>query len=245
MKLEIIGHRGASADAPENTIPAIKLAFEQGADGVEIDIKMTSDKKIVVFHDENTSRVSCQNKKISTNTLESLRSIDIGKFKSNIWKQTYISTLEEMLAIIPAGKKVIIEFKCESDAIYELKNILSNFDTKNIVIASFNFKMLSLSKKEIPNVETYWIHDISGFDSYLTDWVIEKAKIENINGLMMNVDSLNEDVVKLTHDEDLKIYSWTVNSPSLAKQFSSWGLNGVITDKPGCIANQFKKTIVM
>lgn len=245
MKLEIIGHRGASADAPENTIPAIKLAFEQGADGVEIDIKMTSDKKIVVFHDENTSRVSYQNKKIATNTLESLKFIDIGELKSDTWKQTYISTLEEMLAIIPNGKKVIIEFKCESDAIYELKNILSNFDTKNIVIASFNFKMLSLSKKEIPNVETYWIHDVSELDSYLTDWIIEKAKIENIDGLMINVDALDEDVVKLAHDENLKIYSWTVNSLVLAKQFSYWGLNGIITDKPGWIINQFKKTIVM
>jgi glycerophosphoryl diester phosphodiesterase len=150
-----------------------------------------------------------------------------------------------MLAIIPNGKKVIIEFKCGIDAIYELKRILSNFNTTNIAIASFDFKTLSLSKKEIPNVETYWIHDISELDSYLTEWIIEKSKIEKIDGLMINVDALNEDIVKYAHDENLKIYSWTVNSLSLAKQFSSWGLNGIITDKPGWIINQFKKTIVM
>ena len=245
MKLEIIGHRGASAEAPENTIPSVKLAFEQGADGVEIDIKTTKDKKIIVFHDDNTSRISCKNEKIAKNTLEFLKFIDIGELKSDKWKQTYISTLEEMLSIVPDGKKVIIELKCEANVIHELKSILSNFNKINIVIASFNFKILNLSKKEIPNITTYWINDISELDSYLIDWIIEKSKIENIDGLMMNVDSLSKDFVKLAQDENLKMYSWTVNSLSLVKQFSLWGLNGIITDKPGWIINQFKKTIAM
>jgi len=244
--MKIIGHRGASYNAPENTIASAKLAFENRADGIEIDIRMTGNNKIVVFHDENTSRLSSKSRKIATNTLEQLKTIDIGEWKGPQWKGTHIATLEEMLAEIPPKKKTLIEFKCDIGAIGELKKLLDVFNrNQDIAIVSFDLRTLKLAKQKIPEVDLYWIHDLPELDSYLTDWIIDKSLKEGIKGLMFSESTIDEDIIQAAQEVSLDVYSWTINSAVVARQFAKWGLNGIITDRPGWLRNQLKLTISM
>src|SRR3954462_1817716 len=80
-KVEIVGHRGASYDAPENTVAAIKLAWEQKADGSEFDIYLTRDGKIAVMHDATAKRTAGADKKIADTPLAELRTLDAGRWK--------------------------------------------------------------------------------------------------------------------------------------------------------------------
>src|SRR3954470_3141821 len=80
-KVEIIAHRGASYDAPENTVAAIKLAWEQKADASEFDVFLSKDGKIVVIHDKDTKRVAGVDKTVASQTLAELRQLDAGKWK--------------------------------------------------------------------------------------------------------------------------------------------------------------------
>src|SRR5690554_4348306 len=79
--LEIIAHRGASRDAPENTLSAVKLAWEYGADAVEIDVMLTRDREIVVMHDARTGRICGDDHAVRDLTLKELRRFDVGRWK--------------------------------------------------------------------------------------------------------------------------------------------------------------------
>lgn len=79
--LTIIAHRGASHDAPENTLPAYKLAWQQGADGIEGDFRLTADGQIVCLHDPSTGRVGDRDLVVSESTLAELRQADMGVLK--------------------------------------------------------------------------------------------------------------------------------------------------------------------
>ena len=79
--VEIIGHRGASEDAPENTLAAFRLAWTQNADAAETDVYLSKDGEIVVIHDANTRRVGGRNRKVVDQTVAELKQLDIGRWK--------------------------------------------------------------------------------------------------------------------------------------------------------------------
>lgn len=104
--VDIIGHRGASHDAPENTLAAFKLGWEQGADAVELDIWLTKDGKIVCLHDADTKRTTGVLKKAADSTLAELRTLDAGTWKDAKWRGEKIPTLTEALAAIPRRQAI-------------------------------------------------------------------------------------------------------------------------------------------
>src|SRR5262245_4724666 len=96
-KVEIVAHRGASYDAPENTLASLKLAWEQKADASEFDVFLSKDGKIVVIHDADTKRTAGVDKKVVSQTLDELRALDVGSWKNAKFKGEKIPTLDEML----------------------------------------------------------------------------------------------------------------------------------------------------
>src|SRR3954471_10624430 len=82
--VQIVGHRGASFDAPENTVASVKLAWEQKANAAEFDVYLTKDRKVVVIHDKDTKRTAAGgvNKVVAESTLAELRTLDVGKWKN-------------------------------------------------------------------------------------------------------------------------------------------------------------------
>src|SRR5688572_13467983 len=96
--VEIIAHRGASDDAPENSLSAMKLAWEQGADAIELDLWLSRDGKLIVFHDSNTKRIAGVERKISDYTLEEAAQLDVGKWKSPKFAGEKLPSLESILA---------------------------------------------------------------------------------------------------------------------------------------------------
>src|SRR5690349_4626569 len=104
----IIAHRGASGQAPENTMKASELAYKQGADGLELDVHLTSDRRIVVTHDPETSRMAHKKYVVGDSTLRQLRGLDFGGGER-------IPTLDDVLSNYADKFKIInIEIKAES-----------------------------------------------------------------------------------------------------------------------------------
>lgn len=93
----IIAHRGESFDAPENTLAAIELAWKRGARAVEIDVHLSKDNHVVVFHDFNTKRLSGVNKNVRSQTLQQLRALDVGSWKGVHWKGEQIPEINDVL----------------------------------------------------------------------------------------------------------------------------------------------------
>ncbi|RLD13110.1 MAG: glycerophosphodiester phosphodiesterase, partial [Caldiserica bacterium] len=141
----IIAHRGASRYAPENTIPAFKLAEEMKADFIELDIHMTKDGELVVLHP-----FLIRNMKIKELTLKEIQSIDVGILLSFNYKSTYIPTLKEVLK--ETNLKVNIEIK-GNERIYpgivdKLLKVIEKYPIERFIFSSFDFDILRELKKK-------------------------------------------------------------------------------------------------
>ena len=113
--IKVINHRGYNSIAPENTIPAFKLARKMGFATIETDVQLTSDSKPVILHDKTINRTSNGTGNVYDKTLEQLKALDFGSWKSSMWTGTQIPTFEEMVACCKnIGLNVYIELKKES-----------------------------------------------------------------------------------------------------------------------------------
>src|SRR3954468_21594878 len=110
--MEIIAHRGASWEAPENTLSAVKLAWEQGADAVEVDVQLSRDKRVVVIHDDDTRKIAGLKKKVAEQTWEDLQKLDVGRWKAARWTGERLADLDQVLATVPAGKPCFLAAEC-------------------------------------------------------------------------------------------------------------------------------------
>src|SRR5579859_2748567 len=131
----VIAHRGASADAPENTMPAFELAFQQGADMLELDVQCSADGVLVVFHDETTARWEAQARPIGACSLAELRQIPIGSAR--------IATLAEVATLVrERGAAVNIELKMPGLEAMVAALVHAERITDQVLISSFDAHML-------------------------------------------------------------------------------------------------------
>ena len=248
LKPLIIAHRGESNDAPENTMAAINLAWERGADAVEIDIQLSSDHKIVVIHDFNTKRLAGVNKKLKDQPFEDLRKLDVGAWMNPAWTGERIPSIEEVLDSVPDKKKLVIEIKSGSEIIPYLKKAIKNSTLKinQIELIGFDLATMSMAKKALPTYRVLWLLDLD----YI--WInpiikpsikraINKAKKYNMDGLdVWAGDMLNQLMIQRVHDAGLLLYCWTVNDAEKAKNLMKWGIDAVTTDVAQWLKSQIQ-----
>jgi glycerophosphoryl diester phosphodiesterase len=246
-KVEIVAHRGASFDAPENTVAAIKLAWEQKADASEFDIYLTKDGKIVVIHDATTKRTAGAELKVADSTLEELRKLDAGKWKGEKFAGEKLPTLEEMLATVPTGKRVFIEVKCGPEAVPEMDRVIkaSKLKPEQTCVISFNADVIAAAKKARPDLQALWIVNLAPKNAKprTAEELIAKAKEIKADGLDLSatpaiLDKAFGDKVK---QAGLKLYVWTVNDAELAKKMIAAGAESITTDRPGWLREQLAK----
>ena len=247
LKVEIVAHRGASFDAPENTVAAIKLAWEQKADASEFDIFLTKDGELVVIHDATTKRTCGTDLKVSESTLEALRKLDAGKWKGEKFAGEKLPTLDEMLATVPDGKRVFIEIKCGPEAVPEVDRVLkaSKLKPEQVCVISFSADVVAASKKLRPDLQALWIVNLAPKNQKPrnAEELIAKAKEIKADGLDLSatpaiLDKTFGDKVKAA---GLKLYVWTVDDAELAKKMIAAGAESITTNKPGWLREQLSK----
>lgn len=244
-KVEVVGHRGASFDAPENTAAAIKLAWEQKADASEFDIYLTKDGKLVVIHDATTKRTAGTDLKVADSTLKELRELDAGKWKGAKWAGEKLPTLDEMLATVPDGKRVFIEVKCGPEAVPTLDRVIkaSKLKPEQVCVISFNADVVAASKKARPDLQALWIVSLTGKKPKTAEELIAKAKEIKADGLDLSATPAVLDAAfgKKVKDAGLKLYVWTVDDVELAKKMIAAGVESITTNKPGWLREQLAK----
>ena len=244
--VEIIAHRGASFDAPENTVAAVRLGWEQGADAVEFDVYLSKDGKIVVLHDKDTKRTAGLDRPVVGQTLAELRTLDVGRWKDPKFAGERIPTLAEVLAPTPAGKRVFIEVKCGPEIVPELKRELAaaKLRPEQTAVISFSADVIAAVKKELPELKAYWLVSLGSSKKkpkkvWTTDEVIAKARAIQADGLDLSADAeVTPRYIRAASEARLPVYVWTVNDPALAKQMIAAGAVGVTTDRPGWLREQ-------
>ena len=241
--MEIIGHRGAMWDAPENTIASFKMGWEQNSDIVECDVHLTADGRIVTIHDDSTLRTSGIDLKVSETDSEVLRQLDVGRFKGPQFEGQRIPFLEEALETMPPHGRFFIEIKCGSEIVQPLKRLIeTSGKAHQVAIIGFDLDVIAEFKRTMPDVPVYWLRstprDESGIPRPYDTSLIEQAKSKGIDGLNLHYAGLTEPVAKSILDAGLKLYVWVINEPEEARRLIGMGIHGFGTDRPGWIREQ-------
>jgi len=239
--VEIVGHRGAAFVAPENTVVSMKKAWEMDVDAGECDVFISSDRRIMVNHDETTLRTSGVDLIIAKTSSDELRKLDVGAWKGLQFKGEKMPFLEEILETIPAGKVLFVEFKAGVEILPTLQEVVEKSGKiDQLKFISFDFDTICRAKKMMPNVPAYYLleteedpktHAYPPFDVA----VLKKVKENNLQGVDVYHKSLNETFVKAVHDMGMQIYVWTVDRPLDAFRMKKLGVDGITTNRPDTI----------
>lgn len=228
-----ISHRGASKYAPENTHASYNLAWQLGSDAIELDIRETSDKKIVCSHDDDLFRVTGQKKIISKLRYSEIKDLEVGSWKLKKYRDEKIPLLSEVLSNAPKNKKIFIEIKYHLQRVRELIKIIeSNIEFKQCHFLCFSPDVIAKLNEKAPTIKaTLNLRpDSCNYDLKKIDELIVKSKS---HGVSLQIRSLR-DVKLLEQIKKLGHFSiaWTVNHKVLIKNLMKTKIDGIITDDP-------------
>lgn len=217
--LKVIGHRGASSLAPENTIAAIKAGIAAGVDAVELDVRVTADQYLVLCHDATLERLWNIDKKVSAITLARIQRLTAENGLP-------ITTLEEALNAV-GSTPIVIEGK-DSDWAKPLANILRNHPKKpQTTVISFNHRELFVFGTYCTDITLYCLEHHNSFDA------INNARVFDFDGINLNYWLLNPLTFWLAKRHKLGIMVYTINKPWIAEfiRFLYPGIS-ITTDVP-------------
>lgn len=226
-KTMIAAHRGYSAEAPENTIPAFEAAIDNLADYVELDVQETKDGRVVVLHDSNLKRVAGIKNNIWTVNYEEIENVDVGIWFSDEFKDTHIPTLEEVMEMAKGRLKLNIEIKLtghEKNLEQSVVDIINEYDMKDdCVVTSFQAKALKKVKNSDPEIKTGYILHVAYGDF---------SGVTYADALSINYSFATEQLIDDAHNAGKDVYVWTVNNAEAINDMIENGADMIITDDP-------------
>lgn len=236
----VIAHRGAAADAPENTLAAFKLAWQQGADGIEGDFHLTRDGKIVCIHDADTRRTAGQAGQVAEATLAELRRLDVGSWKGEPWRGARIPTLGEVLATVPEGKRVFIEIKCGPQILPALKEAFagSGLQPGQAIVMSFDDGVIGEAKRLLPQLKALWLTDFkagpeTGVRPSATE-ILQTLDKTGADGVGCRAHpAVDQAFMQALRTAQKEVHLWTVDDVALAKRYLQLGVDSLTSNRAG------------
>jgi len=232
----IVAHRGASKDAPENTLEAFRLAWLQNADAIEGDFRITKDDQIVCMHDENTLRTCGEKLVVSESSYSELCRLDASFQFDNIPSQS-VPLLSDVFKIVPDNKAVYIEVKCGPEIVPALITAIinSNLRKEQISIIAFDTSVIKALKSVAPHIKANLLYDVAlPVDS---SELLDRLKNTKADGLGSN-NMNSKELIDVITQAGFEYHSWTVDDSKTAKKLLEWGVNSITTNRPGYLKQQ-------
>ncbi|WNB93624.1 glycerophosphodiester phosphodiesterase [Bacillus sp. NEB1478] len=228
----IFAHRGSNKDCPENTMAAFKKAYEDGADGIELDVQLSKDGIPVIIHDEKIDRTTNKNGKVADFTYEELLEIDAGSWFSKSFSNEHIPSLEmflQWIAPLPLLLNVElknneIEYKGLEEKTLELLRYYGM--EKRTVISSFNHYSLLKIRKLNPYIETAPLYSAGIYEPW------EYVRVVCSQSAHPHYKSLQPYIMEGFKRNNIPVRPYTVNQKKWMHYFFKWGAQAIITDYP-------------
>jgi glycerophosphoryl diester phosphodiesterase len=206
----VIAHRGASGEAPENSLAAFRLAAQRGADAAETDVRVSKDGVVVVHHDPELGRTVRGEGPIHARTAHQLAALGI-------------PTLEEVLDVV-APLVLCVEIKGGEDVVRRVAPVVAGRD---VVFFAFDPEHVEELRREIPEVPVLALFEPE-YDASIV------ALTKQLGAAAIGIDHRAADpaIVEAAHAAGLAVFLWTVNEPEDVRRALSLGVDGIITDWP-------------
>lgn len=240
--IAIIAHRGASAHAPENTMPAFHKALRLGATVIELDILPSRDNVPMVLHDLKLNRTTNGRGSVTTFTARELKKLDAGYWYSPEFKGTTIPELSEVLQWASGKIAVNIEIKKEavtdrySGSVTEaaVKQVKEFGMDKEVVFSSFDFRAIRQIKNAEPGMICHLLYSRQQVQKTgLTDLLNEYSAA----GMNLTPSRLFPQWLAESKKSGAEIWVYTVNDPKQMRYLLQQGVTGIFSDKPGVLKN--------
>lgn len=235
----IIAHRGASGEAPENTIASFQMAVEQGCDAIELDIHLSADGEIVVCHDHTLNRTTDRIGAINQLSLEDIKRTDAGKKFHKKYEGERIPLLEEVFDLISSEIMINVEIKDSYGRQMEAK-LLDLIRRKNrlgnVVVSSFDHKSLAFLKLLEPAIQIGLLY---------AENVVSHAKLADNAGVPVfslhpNFKRIDAEDVREVKQRGLQLYPYTINDSQQMMRAIEMGVSGIITNYPARLRDLIK-----
>lgn len=244
-QVQLVAHRGGSALAPENTLAAFRNALHYPIDAVELDVQMSRDGHVIVFHDNTIERLTNGSGNILDLDFAYLRSLDAAAHFSGGWpEQQQIPTLREVLALVKGQAQVYIEIKTSKrDGVtgrypYIVQSVIEDVRAAGMLdqvyIISFDWTVLPELKALEPGVpvgalvsKDVWTPQMGPFAQ-----LAGLAKSLGFDWINMDCRLFAPDMPAIVHASALKIGLWTANTLDDLRRFASDGADSLTSDHP-------------
>lgn len=235
---DIVAHRGENTQAPENSIPAFKAAFANGADTIEGDFYLAESGEMVCIHGENElKKLAGSDKPIAKLGRGDLRTLDLASNSFKSLSPVRIPTAEEVFAAIPKGKSIFFEIKNYPKGFFEKLEAArksAGLDESQISLISFDFNALKDAKSRNPRYKCYFLYNIKNRGGKIlpeADEIAARVKSANLDGVDVSCWGLTEGYVRDLKSRGLYVAVWTVNKIEDMEKFIKWGVDSVTTDR--------------
>ncbi len=234
----VFGHRGAMACAPMNTLASFQLAYEQGADGVELDVHLSRDRQLIVLHDFSVDATTEAQGAAADFTLAELKELDAGSWYSSSYALERIPTLDEVFDHFGDKLLVNVEVKSRfSDHATLVESVAECIRrrqmAKRTIVSSFDPQLLQHFRAVFPEVMIGFLHP-PGSASTLMDGAAHEARHPWH-------ETIDQDYMTWARESGFFVNAWTVNDAQRACALGQLGVNSIITDHPAHIISAMRQ----
>lgn len=247
----IIGHRGASAVAPENTLGAFGEAIAVGADGIEFDVRLTRDGVPVIIHDSTLRRTGGLSHRVADLTWSEIQKVDVGSWfgrAKNVPLETFadetVPSLDELFTLFESNNSTLyLEMKCDSSGDYQplaeaCVRLIDDHSLKDrVIVECFHLPALRILKEIDSSIKTAALFEptISN-PSVLSDQrIINQAADVGAVALALHHRLARESLVQKSKDNGMHVAVWTVDDPRWIERARAIGIDALITNDPAAM----------
>ena len=224
---KVMAHRGASTEAPENTMAAFQKAIDDMSDYIELDVQLTNNGEVIVMHDSNAYRTTGVDANIVNMTYKEVKTLDAGSWFSDEYVGENVPSLKEVLELTQGKIKLNIELKPADNGTALAKNTVRLIEKYNMVndcvITSFSESALKAVKTYNQEIKVGYILSAAYGDFY---------DMKNVDFFSVNAAFLSKRTIDAIHNSGKRVYAWTVNNKESIKNLTNKGVDGIITDNP-------------
>ena len=241
----VVAHRGSSAVAPENTLAAFRQALEDGADAVELDVRLTSDGEVVVIHDSQLRRTTDGRGPVRSHTWKELQLLSAGSWFDRKFAGEKIPSLEEVLAVIGSRAGVNIEIKADrgdrrkNELVDRCCRIIHQCRTPNtILVSSFDHRLLKRVRTLQPLIAIgVLVHPIK----HLGRLPFSLTRTLDARYIILNGTMLRKRFIQDAH-RFCAVAEYTVNSSRRLQRALRYGVDAVMTNHPSQINSLLERS---
>ena len=227
MMAKIMGHRGAPADEPENTLRSFSRALAVGVAAVELDVQLTKDGRLAVIHDETLDRTTNGRGPVGDFTLAELKKLDAGRGEP-------VPSLEEVFALVKGKAHLVVELKQPEAAPALVRFFQEHQAFEFATVISFWHPAVKALKQTEPRLNTGVLMVGCPADP------VGLARAADAGALILQYVYVTPDLVAAAHNHGLLVYVWNIDDTKTLKPYLTMNLDGIGSNRPAVLIEYLK-----